>query len=40
VESRLDRREIYNQIFRQWHWRICQEMIGFRFDCSTLSSQG
>lgn len=32
TESRLDRREIYNEKFRQWHWRICQEMVGFRFD--------
>jgi len=32
TESRLDRREVYNPNFRQWHWRICEEMIGFTFD--------
>lgn len=32
LESRLDRREVYNETFRQWHWRICEEMIGFKFD--------
>jgi pimeloyl-ACP methyl ester carboxylesterase len=32
TESRLDRREVYNTDFRQWHWRICEEMIGFKFD--------
>jgi pimeloyl-ACP methyl ester carboxylesterase len=32
LESRLDRREVYNTNFRQWHWRICQEMIGYTFD--------
>jgi pimeloyl-ACP methyl ester carboxylesterase len=32
AESRLDRREVYNTNFRQWHWRICQEMIGYTFD--------
>jgi len=31
-ESRRDRREVYNTNFRQWHWRICEEMIGFKFD--------
>jgi pimeloyl-ACP methyl ester carboxylesterase len=31
-ESRRDRREVYNTDFRQWHWRICEEMIGFTFD--------
>jgi pimeloyl-ACP methyl ester carboxylesterase len=31
-ESRRDRREVYNTAFRQWHWRICEEMIGFTFD--------
>jgi pimeloyl-ACP methyl ester carboxylesterase len=31
-ESRRDRREVYNADFRQWHWRICAEMIGFKFD--------
>jgi pimeloyl-ACP methyl ester carboxylesterase len=31
-ESRRDRREVYNANFRQWHWRICEEMIGFTFD--------
>lgn len=31
-ESRRDRREVYNANFRQWHWRICEEMIGFKFD--------
>jgi pimeloyl-ACP methyl ester carboxylesterase len=31
-ESRRDRREVYNADFRRWHWRICEEMIGFRFD--------
>jgi pimeloyl-ACP methyl ester carboxylesterase len=31
-ESRRDRREVYNVNFRQWHWRICEEMIGFKFD--------
>ena len=34
-ESRLDRREIYNDAFRRWHWRICQEMVGFKFDSLT-----
>lgn len=32
TESRLDRREVYNQNYRQWHWRICEEMIGYTFD--------
>jgi len=32
TESRLDRREVYNENFRQWHWRICGEMIGYTFD--------
>ena len=31
-ESRRDRREIYNSISRKWHWRICGEMIRFKFD--------
>lgn len=31
-ESRRDRRELYNADFRRWHWRICQEMIGYTFD--------
>jgi pimeloyl-ACP methyl ester carboxylesterase len=31
-ESRRDRREVYNTNFRQWHWRICEEMLGFKFD--------
>jgi len=31
-ESRRDRREVYNADFRRWHWRICEEMIGFTFD--------
>jgi pimeloyl-ACP methyl ester carboxylesterase len=31
-ESRRDRREVYNTNFRQWHWRICEEMISFKFD--------
>jgi pimeloyl-ACP methyl ester carboxylesterase len=31
-ETRLDRREIYNTEFRHWHWRICGEMIGYKFD--------
>ena len=30
--SRRDRREIYNEVSRDWHWRIVLEMIGFRFD--------
>jgi pimeloyl-ACP methyl ester carboxylesterase len=30
--ARRDRREIYNMIQRQWHWRIGGEMIGFTFD--------
>jgi pimeloyl-ACP methyl ester carboxylesterase len=32
IEARRDRREVYNANFRQWHWRICEEMIGFTFD--------
>jgi pimeloyl-ACP methyl ester carboxylesterase len=31
-ETRRDRREVYNADFRRWHWRICEEMIGFTFD--------
>jgi pimeloyl-ACP methyl ester carboxylesterase len=31
-ESRRDRREIYNATSRKWHWRICGEMIRFKFD--------
>jgi pimeloyl-ACP methyl ester carboxylesterase len=31
-ESRLDRREIYGEVSRQWHWRICAEILGFTFD--------
>ena len=31
-ESRRDRRELYNADFRRWHWRICEEMLGFTFD--------
>jgi pimeloyl-ACP methyl ester carboxylesterase len=31
-EARRDRREIYNATSRQWHWRICEEMLGFKFD--------
>jgi pimeloyl-ACP methyl ester carboxylesterase len=31
-EARRDRREIYNAISRRWHWRICGEMIRFKFD--------
>jgi len=31
-ETRRDRREVYNANFRQWHWRIGEEMIGFTFD--------
>jgi pimeloyl-ACP methyl ester carboxylesterase len=31
LESRLERWEVYNQNFRQWHWRIGMEMIGFTF---------
>jgi pimeloyl-ACP methyl ester carboxylesterase len=31
-ESRWERQEVYNTNFRQWHWRICEEMIGFTFD--------
>jgi pimeloyl-ACP methyl ester carboxylesterase len=31
-EARLDRREVYNINFRHWHWRICEEMIGYTFD--------
>jgi pimeloyl-ACP methyl ester carboxylesterase len=27
----LDRCEIYNETFRQWHWRICEELISFDF---------
>jgi pimeloyl-ACP methyl ester carboxylesterase len=33
-ESRLDRREIYGEVSRQWHWRICMEILGFNFDAS------
>lgn len=32
LESRMDRWEVYNQNFRQWHWRIAMEMLGFTFD--------
>jgi pimeloyl-ACP methyl ester carboxylesterase len=31
-EARRDRREIYNATSRRWHWRICGEMIRFKFD--------
>ena len=31
LESRLERWEVYNQNFRQWHWRIAMEMLGFTF---------
>lgn len=31
LESRFERWEVYNQNFRQWHWRIGMEMIGFSF---------
>jgi pimeloyl-ACP methyl ester carboxylesterase len=31
-EARRDRREIYNATSRPWHWRICGEMIRFKFD--------
>jgi len=31
-EARRDRREIYHAISRRWHWRICGEMIRFKFD--------
>jgi pimeloyl-ACP methyl ester carboxylesterase len=31
-EDLLDRLEIYNTNFRQWHWRICEELLGFTFD--------
>jgi pimeloyl-ACP methyl ester carboxylesterase len=32
AESRLDRHEIYGIVSRQWHWRICEEILGFTFD--------
>jgi hypothetical protein len=32
LQSRFDRWEVYNKNFRQWHWRIGMEMIGFKFD--------
>jgi pimeloyl-ACP methyl ester carboxylesterase len=31
-EARRDRREIYNQVSRRWHWRICGEMIRYSFE--------
>jgi pimeloyl-ACP methyl ester carboxylesterase len=31
LESRLDRREVYCETFRQWHWRICEELVNFDF---------
>jgi hypothetical protein len=31
-EDLYDRQEIYNENFRQWHWRICMECIGYTFD--------
>jgi pimeloyl-ACP methyl ester carboxylesterase len=34
-ESLLDRQEIYTVNFRQWHWRICEEILGFKFDWLT-----
>ena len=34
-ESLLDRQEIYPVNYRQWHWRICEEMLGFKFDWLT-----
>jgi pimeloyl-ACP methyl ester carboxylesterase len=35
-EGRLDRREIYCTVSRQWHWRICEELLGFQFDPNTI----
>jgi pimeloyl-ACP methyl ester carboxylesterase len=32
AESRLDRHEIYCVVSRQWHWRVCGELLGFTFD--------
>jgi pimeloyl-ACP methyl ester carboxylesterase len=31
-EALWDRLEVYNTNFRQWHWRICEELLGFSFD--------
>src|SRR5262249_42468844 len=30
-ESRLDRREVYRRIMRQWHWRTAYECIMYSF---------
>ncbi|WP_300611801.1 alpha/beta fold hydrolase [Trebonia sp.] len=30
-EDLYDRQEIYNENFRQWHWRICMDCIGYSF---------
>jgi len=38
-EGRLDRREIYCQTSRQWHWRICEELLGFTFDPQNVTKR-
>ena len=35
--ARLDRREVYNTNFRQWHWRICEEMLGYTFSPASMN---
>ena len=37
-ESRWERWEVYNSNFRQWHWRICEEMLGFTFDPQSIKT--
>jgi pimeloyl-ACP methyl ester carboxylesterase len=36
-ESRWDRWDVYNTNFRQWHFRISEELIGFQFDPNTIN---
>ncbi len=31
ANARLERREIYNRLFRDWHWRLAAEMCHFNF---------
>ncbi len=38
-ESRWERQEVYTSNFRRWHWRICEEMVGFKFDSLIPSIQ-